>query len=193
MNGDSKKTLQEAMAAAAKEALNNQASDLLYGVREGEGPLAPWPTQPCKIVFLDFDGVLNSEATNQAMGTRYKFSPDSIKALNEILLRSRGYIVITSTWRDNWSLRENALFLRRSGVMPICVLGKTPTLKDTRGREIETWLKEVPFPVDSFAILDDRTDMEPYQPRLVLIDPLLGLDEKHIEQTLQILSLSWRR
>jgi hypothetical protein len=154
--------------------------------------LAPWPKRPGKIVFLDFDGVLNSEASERAMGTRYKFSPRSVRALNEILVKSRAYVVITSSWRGNWTLRENALFLQQSGLTSVCVVGKTPALKnDTRGLEIRTWLEGVSFPIQSFAILDDREDMEPYRDRLVLIDPQSGLNADHVGCTLEILARPW--
>jgi hypothetical protein len=192
VSGNLDKALQEAMAAAAKEVEENQASDSLYGIPEGRSPLAPWPKRPCKIVFLDFDGVLNSEMSNRALGTRYKFAEPSVEALNQILLESRSYVVITSSWRGNWTLRENAVFLQQAGVMPICVLGKTSMLNDLRGREIELWLQKVPFAVESFVILDDRMDMEPYQDRLVLIDSQSGLDQKHIEKAVRILNQPWK-
>ena len=36
----------------------NKLTDHVYGVRGGAPRIAPWPTEPCKILFLDFDGVL---------------------------------------------------------------------------------------------------------------------------------------
>ncbi len=102
------KALIEAYKAAEQALLESQRTDWPYEVREGAPPIAPWPTEPCRLVFLDFDGVLNSEASVAQLGTRYKFWPTSIEALNEILAQSGARIVISSTWRELWTLSENA-------------------------------------------------------------------------------------
>src|SRR5262245_7911428 len=118
--------LTEAMKAAERAVLESRRSDHIYGVRDGAPPLAPWPTSSCQLVFLDFDGVLNSERSTQELGTRYRFARTSVAALNNILQQSGALVVITSTWRENWTLRENAEFLERDGVVPGRVVGKTP-------------------------------------------------------------------
>lgn len=87
------KALIEAYKAAEKALLESQRTDFLYGVREGAPPIAPWPTEPCKLVFLDFDGVLNCEVSVCQLGTRYKFWPESINALNELLAESGARVV----------------------------------------------------------------------------------------------------
>ncbi len=98
----------EAFRAAENALLVGERTDLLYGVREGAPPIAAWPTEPCKLVFLDFDGVLNSDLSVAQLGTRYRFWPPSIKALNHVLRQTAARIVITSTWREHWTLIENA-------------------------------------------------------------------------------------
>src|SRR4051794_19929728 len=113
------KDAMKAMEAAYERAC---VTDLIYGVEAGEAPIAAWPTKPCRLVFLDFDGVLNSELSNKQMGTRYRFAPRSVAALNFLLQQSNAYIVLTSSWRENWTLRENAEFLERDGVLPGRVL-----------------------------------------------------------------------
>jgi hypothetical protein len=180
-----------AMQAASKAVLESQSTDLIYGVRAGASPIAPWPTEPCKIVFLDFDGVLNCEQSNEQLGTRYRFSPGGVGSLNEILQQTGAWVVITSSWRENWSLRENAEFLERDGVLPNRVIGKTPALNDQRGHEIAAWLHAVPYLVESFVILDDRTDMAACSARLVQVNPQSGLSLPQARQAIELLNTPW--
>lgn len=179
----------EAYKAAEKALLESQRTDLLYGVRKGAPPIAPWPTEPCKLVFLDFDGVLNCDVSVCQLGTRYKFWPASIKALNEVLAESGARIVISSTWREHWTLSENAASLERAGLLPGRVVGKTSVSGGERGMEIDSWLKSVPYPVESFVILDDKEDMAMHHQRLVRVDSKVGLGVKEARQALALLAL----
>jgi hypothetical protein len=179
----------KAMAAAFQD---SQRTDLIYGVRDGAPPIAPWPTEPCRIVFLDFDGVLNSEQSTQQLGTRYRFARSSVEALNGVLRQSEARIVITSSWRESWSLRENAEFLERDGVLPARVVGKTPNLGQERGLEIEAWLRGSPYAVLSFVILDDQDDMAMHRERLVQVNSAVGLSLAQAQRAIELLATSWR-
>jgi hypothetical protein len=161
-------------------------------VREGAAPLAPWPSQPAQIVFLDFDGVLNSDLSMSEIGTRYRFAPSCVAALNSMLLQSGAHIVITSSWRQNFALRENAQFLERDGVISGRVVGQTPWLERERGAEIDAWLRHVPFAVSSFVILDDRNDMAMHSQRLIRVNPSAGLSPMHVRRALATLNVPWR-
>jgi hypothetical protein len=183
--------LNQAMKAAEKAVLENQRTDEIYGVRAGALPIAPWPASACRIVFLDFDGVLNSEHSAQELGTRYRFARSSVDALNDVLRQSDALIVITSTWKANWTLRENAEFLERDGVLPGRVVGKTPTLELERGLEIESWLRSAPYPVASFVILDDRDDMAMHRQRLVQVSPQVGLSQTEAQRAIELLAVPW--
>jgi hypothetical protein len=183
----------KAMKAAEQAALENQRTDHIYGVRNGAPPLAPWPTSSCPLVFLDFDGVLNSGRSVQELGTRYRFARSCVAALNALLQRSGALVVVTSSWRANWTLRENAEFLERDGVLPGRVVGKTPDLERERGLEIQAWLRSVPYLIASFVILDDRDDMVMYRDRLVQVNPEVGLNEAQAKQAIELLATPWQR
>jgi hypothetical protein len=148
---------------------------------------------PSKIVFLDFDGVLNSDVSVAKLGTRYRFWPPSIEALNHVLRQTDARIVVTSTWREHWTLSENAGALERDGLMPGRVVGKTCALGGERGKEIDSWLKSAPYPVASFVILDDRDDMAMHHARLIRIDPGVGLGLPEAQRAIEILAAPWRR
>jgi hypothetical protein len=179
-----------AYRAAEKALLQAQRTDLLYGVRAGAPPIAPRPTAPCSLVFLDFDGVLNSDHSVAQLGTRYRFWPPSIRALNHLLRKTGARVVITSTWREHWTLSENAAALERDGMVPGRVVGKTSACGE-RGIEIDLWLKAVPYVVKSFVILDDRTDMAMHASRLVRVDPRVGLGLREAQRASEVLAQPW--
>jgi hypothetical protein len=99
-----------------------------------------------------------------------------------------------STWREHWTLTENATSLERAGMLPRRVVGKTCISRPEteRGHEIDAWLKSVPFPVESFLILDDKDDMAMHRQRLVRVDSKLGMGSKEAEQAVKILTLTRR-
>ena len=161
----------------------NKMSDLEYGVQNGAPPLAPWPEQPCRILFLDFDGVLNREVPGHRSD---QFLPQAVAALNQILLATKALIVISSSWRLIRSLRENANFLEGAGVAKGHVVGKTPMLGCERGYEIDAWLRGVPYPVKSFVILDNHNDMGHLRFRLVQTASEHGLTMSEAYQVVQM-------
>jgi hypothetical protein len=183
----------QAMEAADKAARESQSVEQIYGVRAGMPPIAPWPTEPCKIIFLDIDGVLNSEKSARQFGTRYRFGHANVAALNEILRQGDPRLVITSSWREGLMLSEIVGHLVRDGVLARSVAGKTQFLQKSRGLEIDAWLRSAPYAVFSFVILDDHADMEMYFSRLVQIDPQVGLSLTQAQRAIEILATPWKR
>ena len=181
----------KAMQAAAAAAAEQESTAVLYGRPEGTPRLAPWPAQPCRVVFLDFDGVLNNESCIADLNASQRFHPPSVQALNEILRRTGALIVISSSWRCLWPLAELVEFLESEGVLPRRVVGRTPELETERGVEINAWLKSAPYPVASFVILDDMEDMAMHRGRLVLTSFENGLTQGHALEAVEILSRPW--
>ena len=59
------------------------------------------------IIFLDFDGVLNSKkyiALKNEPGVC--FDPECLNLLKEIVLKTNAKIVLTSSWREHWDKDE---------------------------------------------------------------------------------------
>lgn len=137
------------------------------------------------VVFLDYDGVVNTPMWNEA-GThcRYNFPSDnkvnnfqSVQWVSQFC-EIHGYdIVVSSTWRmaNNYidCLRNGGL---RAGVK---IVGATPVYHHenaTRGCEIKAYLAEHPE-VDHFLIFDDEDDFDNYpelRAHLVLCDTVIG-------------------
>ena len=133
-----------------------------------------------RIIFLDYDGVVNTPMWN-ADGTSCTFNfPESGKVNNyqavqwisEFCEKFEFAIVVTSDWRQypNWKecLIKGGL---RSGVE---ILGATPIGGKSRGWEIEQWLDENPG-VEYYYIIDDIDQVKTSQKsRFLQTDPSVG-------------------
>src|SRR4051812_35357809 len=107
-----------------------------------------------KIIFLDFDGVLNSQLWYKARKTSqwrpgdHDLSPDSVKLLNVLVKQTGAKVVVSSTWRLNRTVEELQTILDGVGFDGE-VIGKTVDARvgkygDSvlRGNEILHWMKE---------------------------------------------------
>jgi len=150
-----------------------------------------------KVIFLDFDGVLNNEGSFKGM----KMDPidlDAVKLLNGLIKDTDACIVISSTWRIGQSLHWLQLMMVNAGFeSPEKIIGATMEISNktnggiwvskTRGQEIALWLEQVS--VDSFVILDDEDDMDPVKDHLVQTTFKTGLLPEHIEQAKKMLNI----
>jgi hypothetical protein len=134
-----------------------------------------------KILFLDFDDVLNTAAT---LARGELFESANIDALNAVVDRTGAAIVVTSMWRIGASVDELEEILVQAGVHARGrVVGVTPCLAElTRGAEISAWLQQASVQVANYVILDDRSDMEALQERLVQTDPQFGLVYSQVDE-----------
>jgi len=142
---------------------------------------------PRKVLFLDFDDVLNTAKT---LDRGEMFERANLDALNLIIDNVDVDIVITSVWRLAATIKELEEILVQAGVNASGrVIGSTPWLQDrSRGEEIMAWLRTSPVPVSRFAILDDRCDMEACCVNLVRTDPLCGLLPTQAEEIVTLLN-----
>ena len=141
-----------------------------------------------KIIFLDFDGVVNRFDEPESFR---KLSPSCVENLNQLIELSDANIVISSSWKGHIPLIPDlAQILVNAGFrFPEKVIGKTPTGPfPCRGREIEEWLKKCRYKIESFVILDDDSDMEPFLDRLVETDFNVGLTMCDVEKAIVILN-----
>lgn len=165
-----------------------------------------------KVVFLDFDGVLNSkwwqtfQIRESGRIDMNALDPSAVRRLNRILAQSGAVVVVSSTWRLLHSVAELVYFLEIAGFSGK-VIDRTPKLnvspfKPTergvcRGDEIRLWLvvsRDTGKNVESFVVLDDDSDMDGVEDRLVQTTWDDGLLNKHIEPAVEILAkpCNWR-
>ena len=154
-------------------------------------------TQP--IVFLDFDGVLNTEQYQARLAVEGKpnkdawgplFDPRSVENLRRILDATDAGIVISSSWR----------YLHRLGSLRMMweVRGLPGEIRDTlacgatyisRGEEIECWLERNERP--DYVIIDDLDDFFPAQrDHYVVSNPIVGISRANAQKAIKILQNS---
>lgn len=157
-----------------------------------------------KLVVLDFDGVLNSKQFWVRRLVRNPFwklaeraqkdlDPEAIGHLNRVIRETGAKVVVSSTWRKGRTVEELQQILDRNGFVGE-VVGKTPSLcwaddgrRLWRGDEIQAWLDQHPE-VDSFAIVDDDSDMSHLMHRLVLTRWNKGLKTGHADLLIRLLN-----
>ncbi len=121
-----------------------------------------------KVVFLDFDGVLNSHDFCERVPGQciIGIDPLAVAQVQRIVDATGAAIVISSTWRLLHKLIRLKDTLFDAGLRAK-ILGTTPNIGRERGHEIQAWIDATPRDVDAFVILDDDSDMVHLMPRLV--------------------------
>lgn len=167
-----------------------------------------------KIIFLDIDGVLNSDewfvskeyysimAKRDDEYHRSEFDPKAVARLNNIIKRTDAKIVVSSAWRCYDNIKE---ILKVNGIKGKMIgqtrdldleLGYAFTGRIPRGLEIREWLSEnyerfLSRPSDTLAycILDDVPDMLLSQKEyFVHTDKSKGLTDDLVEKAVGILN-----
>jgi hypothetical protein len=125
------------------------------------------------IIFLDFDGVLNSHRSRVATGrgALLCFDPISVLLVQKLALQAHAHVVISSAWREGATLIRLREILTQVGGsdLALLVIGKTGRLPSCRGAEIADWMADHPSRHNgSYVILDDEADvLEVQRPHLV--------------------------
>lgn len=171
-----------------------------------------------KIIFLDFDGVLNTEQYRCTMAQNgenaydrygFFFDPDAMFNLKTIIAATSAKVCITSSWALEIGAKELARFWKDRD-MPGTLLGTSagiPVTPDTiyddyfdpyklmetgvggRGSEIESFLEAKGYKNVRYVIIDDVPDFKPEQaPFFVRTDPRVGITRENADQAIQILN-----
>ena len=166
-----------------------------------------------KIIFLDIDGVLNtqdwpSRMTNDTPKDEFgwAFDPVAVENLAHIVKETGASIVISSSWKflgmtklkEMWNIRN----------LPGGLLDITPnTVSDEmllnanlddmklgvcRGNEIKEWLSKHKVEVSNYVIIDDFDDLLPEQMgHAVITNTLIGISENDANNAITILNNSY--
>ena len=152
-----------------------------------------------KIIFLDFDGVMDTEYYDHLLSEADKpisdeygllFDPECVKNLKYIIDSTGADIVVSSTWKDFMTYQEILDMWKYRG-LPGFVTDVTPTVSKHRGDEIDAWLKEC-HEECNYVIIDDLDagNFNEHQiPRLLIVNPIFGLDEYTAERAIKILNV----
>ena len=136
---------------------------------------------PAKLLFLDIDGVLHADHEQQ-MARRPLFE-HYLQQLPELR------VVISSTWREDYTLTELRQFFSPSVQQQI--IDMTPCLSmgydlGGRQREIELFLQQPMWQGSRWLALDDwRSFFDEECAQLLWIDPNTGFQSMHGEAMLR--------
>lgn len=165
-----------------------------------------------KVIFLDIDGVLtnlNWRKKRREIWLKDKvwvseIDEEAVKLLKKIVSSTEAKIVLSSSWRNDWSndvkdlKKERVIMLRALfDKYGIEVIGITPYIPRTenedekyfswRENEIKYYLNEHPE-ITSFCVIDDGCfDLQTLKEYLVKTETFIGLQSKHVEQAIDIL------
>jgi histidinol phosphatase-like enzyme len=163
-----------------------------------------------KIIFLDIDGVLNSDVYDQSdyykkatagmsgyevieKAHHLQLDPDAIKLMNELVERSGAEVVLSSTWREKYTPEQMTDMLKGRGAT-FKISASTPILfgklssRIPRGKEIGEYLFKLKEWPESFVIIDDHDDMLKLKSNLVQTHVKFGLTKEIVEKALKILN-----
>ena len=148
-----------------------------------------------KVIFLDVDGVLNSDeyfdkiAGLNIQGVESQVDINKIRLLQKAVRDTGAKVVLSSSWRNTRMGQELRNLLLSYGLFT----DVTPYMKNQRGKEIKEWLSNK-GEIEDFVILDDEV-FDSFGEKL--LEKLIkisdgngknfgeGLQEKDVEQIIQ--------
>ena len=163
-----------------------------------------------KVIFLDIDGVLNTNCWYTQMNGNtpkdkygYTFDPRSVANLKKILDETGAEIVISSSWKsfgiseleDMW--QDRGLPGKLIGITPNSVSDEMLLNADLdhmelfhiRGMEIKEWLDKHGKKVSHYVIIDDMDNFLPEQiSHFVQTDSEVGISEDDVDKAVRLLN-----
>ena len=150
-----------------------------------------------RIIFLDFDGVLNTEYYQgllQYQGKQWQdqygafFDPRAVRQLKRVIDTTDADIVVESSWKYLGLEAMQELWRVRN--LHGRVIDITPSLTDnaSKGEEIAAWLSEYATPDARYVIIDDEyVVLDSQIPYLIWTNPYEGLTEEQANRAISIL------
>ena len=161
-----------------------------------------------KIIFLDIDGVLNTEETFVKRKEKYKktgiydleIDEYRIKYLKNIIDKTKAKIVLSSSWRYFFKKENDLIIPKHNDGIELCKIFEKYNIEIyditkkngylTREEQIKDWISE--NNVDSFIVIDDETlDIENQIKTNFYInnnEGLIGLCESHVDLAINLLN-----
>lgn len=145
-----------------------------------------------KVLFLDFDGVLNVFPKPNKNGEFHKEACINLEYLLNKIPDLK--VVVSSSWRT-YGLQAVKDVLKSNGIDPRRVLDITgheqnedapDHVGNYRGYQVQCWLDRHPE-VKHFAIVDDENDFQDLPGKLVKTNKYNGLTQANVEQLIQLL------
>lgn len=167
-----------------------------------------------KIIFLDFDGVLNTEHYQRLLSYQRKagrdeygafFDPEAVLQLRRIVDATNADIVVESSWKfygleamqKMWEERNmpgKVIDITPSSVSDSWLLTANlddfyPAMGHCKGMEIASWLSDNASKDTRYVIIDDEcVIMELQSPYFLLTDPYCGITKEIADKAISILN-----
>mgnify|MGYP003246419369 CR=1 FL=1 len=142
-----------------------------------------------KYLFLDVDGVLNSdewyheEWNKDHVYPQGDFDPKCVDIINDIVSKTDCKVIVSSSWRADSNLQS---VFDKAG-LKFQIYSTTP-FRDHRGKEIQEWLDSQTEPY-VYAILDDDREMLSCQNKfLVRTNGNVGITNEDANRVINILN-----
>ena len=150
-----------------------------------------------KIIFLDFDGVLNTEHYQgllQYQGKPWQdehgafFDPNAVKQLKRIIDATDADIVVESSWKYLGLDAMKKLWEVRN--LPGTIIDITPSLLGkNKGVEIASWLSNYAKQDIRYVIIDDEyVILDSQLPHFILTNPYEGITEEQANRAISMLN-----
>ena len=167
-----------------------------------------------KIIFLDFDGVLNTEFYQEVLNQQCKnwqdehgalFDSNAVKQLKRIIDATNADIVVESSWKylgldamkELWEVRNlpgRIIDITPSTISDEYLLSSDlenihPSMLHCKGIEISSWLSKFETQDIRYVIIDDEyVILDSQLPYFILINPYEGITEEQANQAISILN-----
>lgn len=107
------------------------------------------------IIFLDVDGVLNTDYTTEECCGFIGIEDNKVSLLAKLVDNFNAKVVLSSTWREEWDSKIGEYLREKLDKYGITISAMTPMIHHRkRCIEIEEWLES--NNVDRIIILDDE-------------------------------------
>lgn len=141
-----------------------------------------------KVIFLDFDGVINN-FSNDAL-----VDENNVRVLREIIKLSGAGVVVTSSNKytiqcNKYAVYSDTIFAKYINLLykyGVSVMEVTPFVQGNRSLEIKEYLDI--HEVSEYVILDDDIIGDEFINHQVYLDLQRGLLEEHIKPAIDILN-----
>lgn len=150
-----------------------------------------------RIIFLDFDGVLNTEYYQgllQFQGKQWQdqygafFDPKAVRQLKRIIDATGADIVVESSWKYLGLEAMQELWRVRN--LPCKIIDITPAIVGcSKGEEIVAWLSNHATQANRYVIIDDEyVVLDSQIPYFIWTNPYEGLTEDQANRAILILN-----
>lgn len=161
-----------------------------------------------KLIFLDIDGVLNNDKflkrlrgvsvdyyTDKVLYGSMMIDKFAVRRLQQIVSATDARIVISSSWREVFSLDEIREMLdgklkSLNTESMLDIIGRTMSNLTTRRNQIVSWLNSTCEDIEAFVILEDCEDMYELEKFTVRTSPATGLTDFDVEHAIKLLNRS---